>query len=176
MPFTDFRLTCEQTEGMTGYGWDRYDPRHGGVQSIHDAGNELDITTSFVKISDAGDKGGHWAVRIKGAPRPGADEDLKATVVFAIASEGGGLSTLEVVGDEENIRDIRGIVGDVVLSGENPSLGQFKIVITEGKGKHPMHTHPSEDERPLDRTFVASDNFPREHLWQSKRKKEQCSI
>jgi mannosyl-oligosaccharide glucosidase len=167
----DFRHTCEQTEGMAGYGWDRYDPRHGGVQTIHDAGNEIDITTSFVKISDAGDKGGNWAVRIKGTPRQGAHEDLKTTVVFSVSSEGGPLSSLEVVGDD--IDDVKGIEGDVVLSGDNPTLGTFKVAITEGKGKHPEHIHPSEEERPLDRTFVVSSTIPQEHLWQTKRKPQQ---
>src|ERR1700753_2470351 len=131
---------------MAGYGWDRYDPRHGGVQTIHDTGNEIDITTSFVKVSDAGDKGGHWAVRVKGKPRPEAQEDLKSTIIFSIASEGGPLSSLEVVGETEVLQDPRGMEGDVVLNGENHVLGPFKIVVTEGKGKHPTHVHPSEED------------------------------
>jgi mannosyl-oligosaccharide glucosidase len=163
-----FRLTCEQNEGMAGYGWDRYDVRHGGIQTIHDSENEIDITTSFVKISDAGDKGGHWAVRVKGKPREDAHEDLKYTVVFAISSEGGGLSSLEVVGDVNVLQDPKGIEGEIVLKGENPSLGAFKIVVTEGKGKRPTHSHPSEEDRPLERTFVTSDMIPPEHLWQTK--------
>jgi mannosyl-oligosaccharide glucosidase len=155
---------------MAGYGWDRYDPRHGGVQTIHDTGNDIDISTSFVKISDAGDKGGHWAVRVKGKPRDGTHEDLKTTVVFAIGADGGGLSSLEVVGEAAALRDTRGIVGDVTLGGEHPVLGQYKIVVTEGNGRRPSHTHPSEDERPLDRTFVSSNMVPAEHIWQSKGK------
>jgi mannosyl-oligosaccharide glucosidase len=153
---------------MAGYGWDRYDPRNGGEQTIHDTGNEIDITTSFVKVSDAGDKGGHWAVRVKGKPRKDAHEDLKSTVIFAIASEGGPLSSLEVVGKQEDLQDSKGIEGDVILNGENNILGPFKIVVTEGKGKRPTHVHPSDYDRPLDRTFVSSENAPQEHLWQTK--------
>src|ERR1700712_3284560 len=128
---------------MDGYGLDRYDPRTGGIQTIHDAGKQMDITTSLVKVSDAGDKGGNWAVRIKGTPRKGAPEDLKSTVVFSIASEGQALAGLEVQGDPELLKDPKGIEGDIVIKGDNPSLGAFKIVVKEGKGNHPTHTHES---------------------------------
>ena len=165
-----FRYTCEQHEGMAGYGWDRYDPRTGGVQTVHDAGNSLDITTSFIKDTSAGDKGGNWAVRVKGTPRPGAPDDLKSTVVVSFASPGGGLSALEVEGGPEALKDPRGLEGDVVLRGGNPALGAYKIVVTEGKGNKPTHSHPSAEERPLDRTFVTSTTFPEKALWQTRRK------
>jgi mannosyl-oligosaccharide glucosidase len=165
----DFRYTCEQNEGMTGYGWDKYDPRSGGIQTIHDAVNEIDLTTSFVKVSDAGDKGGNWAVRVKGAPR-GGRADIKTTVVFSVTSPGSGLQGLEVAGDLDYLRDPRGIEGDVTLKGENPTLGPFKMVITERAGKHPSHGHPSQDDRPLDRSQVASATLPENVLWQTKRK------
>ena len=35
---------------MRGYGWDEYDARLGGKQTIYDEGNGIDITTTFVKI------------------------------------------------------------------------------------------------------------------------------
>ncbi len=38
--------------------------RTGGVQSIHDIENGIDITTSFVKIP-GGAHGGSWAARLK---------------------------------------------------------------------------------------------------------------
>lgn len=155
---------------MAGYGWDRYDPRAGGIQTIHDTGNALDITTMLVKDTSAGDHGGNWAVRVKGTPRPGAPDDLKSTIVFSIASPSAGLSGLEVEGDMQDLKDPKGLQGDVVIRGENPTLGSYKITITEGKGKKPMHTHPSGDERPLDRTFVSSATFPDESLWQTRRK------
>ncbi|KAF2672444.1 glycoside hydrolase [Microthyrium microscopicum] len=165
----NFRYTCEQHAGMAGYGWDRYDPRTGGIQTIHDAGNEIDITTSFVKDTSDGENGGTWAVRIKGTPRPGAPEDLKSTVVFSIASPStSGLGGLEVDGDPKLLQDTKGLEGDVVIKGEDPTLGQYKITVTEGKGKRPMHTHPSAEEKPLDRTFVATSTFGAEQLWQTR--------
>jgi mannosyl-oligosaccharide glucosidase len=154
---------------MAGYGWDRYDPRKGGVQTIHDSGNEIDITTSFVKDTTAGDKGGNWAVRISGTPRPGANTELKTTLMFSIASLSQGLGVLEVEGESETLKDPQGLEGDVVFKGQNPELGSFNIRVTAGQGERPQHNHPSGDDRPLERSFVASVNVPEGSLWQSKR-------
>jgi mannosyl-oligosaccharide glucosidase len=93
---------------------------------------------------------------------------LKTTVVFSIASEAQGLAALEVQGDEAKLRDLKGMEGDVVVNGDSPSLGAFKITITKGKGNHPTHSHPSEDEKPLDRTLVSSQTYPSHVLWQTK--------
>ena len=35
---------------MAGYGWDDYDVRNGGRQTIHDEGNNIDIQTEFIKV------------------------------------------------------------------------------------------------------------------------------
>jgi mannosyl-oligosaccharide glucosidase len=56
----NFRYTCEQHEGMAGYGWEEYDARTGGRQVVHDAGNQIDITTSFFKDMESG----NWGARI----------------------------------------------------------------------------------------------------------------
>jgi mannosyl-oligosaccharide glucosidase len=146
---------------MAGYGWDEYDVRTGGQQTIHDAGNEIDITTSFVKIP-GGQHGGSWGVRVKGVPRDGAPKDLKSTVIFYASLE--GLGSLEVV----NERDTLGYEGDVVLGGNSDGLGEYKVVVTEGKGKHPANVHPSFDAKPLDRTMVHSFTIPEEVIWHTK--------
>jgi hypothetical protein len=90
------RHTCEQHEGMDGYGWDSYDPRTGGVQTIHDKGNGIDLETSFVTISEGG-----WAARVKGTPREDAErmagtqdsiDTIKTAVWFNLGLEGLGMS------------------------------------------------------------------------------------
>ncbi|KAE9974852.1 hypothetical protein EG328_003581 [Venturia inaequalis] len=168
----NFRHTCEQHEGMAGYGWERYDPRHGGVQTIHDAGNQIDITTSFFKETGegSGDRGGNWGVRIKGVPRADAQEDLKSTVVFYASTEGQGLNNrLEV----KNVDELQGggFDGDVVLKGENLGLGEYKIVVKGDEGtenKHPSVTHPSGSEKDLGKTLVKSSTVPEDAIWQTK--------
>lgn len=158
---TDFRYTCEQHEGMAGYGWDEYDVRTGGQQTIHDAQNFIDITTSFVKIP-GGDNGGSWAARIKGVPREDAPAALKTTVIFSAALEGLGELLLE--GDPDPF----GYEDDVTLQGSSSGLGEYKLVVTKGKGDHPQRMHKSYDDKPLDRTIVHSMRVPDEALWQTK--------
>ncbi|KAF2810728.1 glucosidase I [Mytilinidion resinicola] len=156
----NFRHTCEQHE-LDGYGWDEYDVRTGGRQTIHDPSNRLDLTTEFVKVP-GGAHGGNWAVRIKGTPRADASPNLKTTVVWYASLE--GLGSLEVVDDGEDT----GFDGDVKLKGQTIELGDFDIKITEGSGEHPPPGHPSYDEQPLDRTFVHSFQLPEDALWQTK--------
>ncbi|KAK3672843.1 Processing alpha glucosidase I [Recurvomyces mirabilis] len=165
------RYTCEQHEGMAGYGWDAYDPRTGGVQTIHDRGNGIDIETSFVKF-DGG--GGGWSARIKGTPRedaeagPGSEggvESMKTAVWFTAGME--GLGGLEVEGVEE--ADDTGFEGDIVLNGQTSDLGEFKLTLTDNPAnRHPAHNHPSGKSKPLSNSFVHSLQVPEEAMWQSK--------
>ena len=159
----DFRYTCEQHEGMAGYGWDEYDVRNGGRQTIHDAGNQIDLQTEFVKVP-GGAHGGSWAVRVKGTPREDAPPDLKSTVIFSVALDGSG--SLDVASGG----DALGYDGTVELQGNSPELGQFSVSVTQGPktNSHPIHNHPSYKDKPLDMTLVQSYQLPGEALWQMK--------
>ncbi|KAF2710732.1 glycoside hydrolase family 63 protein [Pleomassaria siparia CBS 279.74] len=157
----NFRHTCEQHE-LDGYGWDEYDVRSGGRQTIHDPGNRIDITTEFIKFP-GGQHGGSWGARIKGTPRADASPDLRSTVVWYNTLQ--GLGSLEVVNEEEGST---GAEGDVLFKGQTVELGDFDVRITEGKGDHPKTGHPSYDAKPLDRTFVHSVSLSDEALWQTK--------
>ena len=160
----DVRHTCEQHAGMTGYGWDAYDARKGGTQTFHDDGNDIDLVTSFVKVS-SGEDSEDWGLRVKGTPRISADEKVKTTVVFYTSLEGQG--SLRVVNGD----DPKGLKGDISFGGATPDLGKFKIdVIENAKNKHPQHEHSSYKAKPLDRTFVSSLSLPEDKLWQIKRK------
>lgn len=156
------RWTCEQNEGMAGYGWEEYDTRKGGVQTIHDAGNKIDVTTMFVKIPGGG-HGGSWAARIKGEPREDAPADLMTTVIFYLTTEPVG-DYLEVDGQGDDT----GFDGDVTLKGSSVDLGDYKIVITKGKGNHPTSEHEISSERDLEKTVVQSLTMADEFLWQAK--------
>lgn len=149
---------------MAGYGWDEYDVRKGGRQTIHDAGNTVDITIDFIKVP-GGLHGGSWGARVKGVPREDAPAQQFTTVVFYAGLE--GLGNLQV----ENEPDTLGLEGDVKLKGYTPDLGSFTIDVTTGpeSNEHPQHSHPSYAEKPLDRTLVTSLQLPSEHLWQTRR-------
>jgi mannosyl-oligosaccharide glucosidase len=164
------RHTCEQHEGMAGYGWDSYDPRTGGVQTIHDKGNGIDLETSFVTISD-----GAWAARIKGTPREDAElmagtqngvDTIKTALWFNLGLE--GLGSLEATGVED--AEEYGYQGDVVFEGQTNDLGEFTVTVTEPESNsHPDPIHPAGQAKPLDRTLVHSLQVPEEALWQVKR-------
>ncbi|OJJ43830.1 hypothetical protein ASPZODRAFT_73628 [Penicilliopsis zonata CBS 506.65] len=159
----NFRHTCEQNEGMAGYGWEEYDIRKGGREVIHDAGNTLDLTIDFVKVP-GGQHGGNWGARIKGVPREDAPAGQATTLVFYTGLEGLGQVGVATESDES------GFTGDVKLTGYTSGLGDFSLDVTAGpeSNEHPFHNHPSYDEKPLDLTFVSSGFLPSEHLWQSK--------
>ena len=160
---SDFRHTCEQHEGMAGYGWDEYDVRNGGRQTIHDAGNSIDITTEFVKIP-GGKHGGSWGVRVKGTPREDAPDRLISTVLFYAGME--GLGELKI----RNEHDDLGMEGTVAMQGSSNELGDFSLDVTEGSAEnaHPPRTHASYDQKPLDRTIVSSLQVPDGNMWQAK--------
>lgn len=151
---------------MAGYGWDAYDPRTGGSQSIHDSGNGIDITTDFVKHPEAGPNGGSWSARIRGVPREDASPDLKTAVVFYVGME--GLGSLEVQDANAEDNEKLGFEGDVRIAGQTQDLGDFTISVLDVKGEHPVHKHPSYKTKPLDRTLVHSVQVPEEALWQAK--------
>ena len=169
----NIRFTCEQNEDIAGYGWDAYDPRTGGVQTMHDKGNGIDLTTYFVKF-DEGRKG--WGARIKGVAREDAEpslgsqsgvaESIKTSVWFTLGVE--GLGSIEAEGAEA--AQEFGYDRNVVFSGQSSDLGEFKLTLSEPADRiqHPFHNHPSYQSKPLDRTFVHSVQVPEEALWQSK--------
>ncbi|KAL8848245.1 MAG: hypothetical protein Q9221_006718 [Calogaya cf. arnoldii] len=159
----NFRHTCEQHEGMAGYGWDEYDVRIGGRQTIHDAGNMIDITTEFVKIP-GGQHGGSWGVRIRGTPRENAPDHLVTSMIFYGAMEGFG--RLQVSNEEDDL----GIEGVVKMEGSSNELGDFTLEVTEGleSNMHPPRRHKSYDSKPLDRSIVSSLQVEDANIWQAK--------
>ena len=148
---------------MAGYGWDEYDVRHGGRQTIHDAENSIDLTTEFVKIP-GGQHGGSWGVRVKGTPREDAPTRVITTVFFYAGMEGFGHLGVQ------NEKDDLGVLGPVTMEGSSNELGDFKIEVTEGPDTnvHPPKNHKSYDDKPLDRTIIASMQAPEGALWQAK--------
>lgn len=154
---------------MAGYGWDEYDIRKGGRETIHDAGNTLDVTIDFIKVP-GGSNGGSWGARVKGEPRADAPPDQPTTVIFYAAME--GLGSLNVA----NEFDPLGYSGDVTLKGDAQGLGSFNLDVTSGpdSNTHPPPDHPAYDSKPLDRTFVGCFEAPQEVLWQVKRTVVSC--
>lgn len=157
---------------MQGYGWEEYDIRTGGRQVIHDKGNQIDITTEFVKIP-GGEHGGSWAARISGTPREDAPDDLKTTMIFFAGMSGmtpGDPAAGETGFNIANEENSMGYEGAVNLDGVAPGLGTFRLTLTPGPStnSHPHVEHPAAEGKPLDRTMMQSGMIPEEHMWQAK--------
>ncbi len=159
---TDIRYTCEQNEGMKGYGWDEFDTRTGGVQSIHDIENGIDLTTSFVKIP-GGAHGGSWAARIKGSLNDDAPKDRKTIVMLYLTQEGEGELAAAASDSEFGYAE-----DDVELSGSSGVLGNYKLVVTKGEGLQPTSDHALSDLRGPGQTVVRSLTYHDDVLWQAK--------
>lgn len=157
-----FRYTCEQGQDIHGYGWDEFDARTGGVQTIHDEGNGLDVTISFIKVP-GGSHGGSWGARIKATVRDDAPPDSKYLVHYYVAQE--ELGDLIAQGDDNGGI---GFEGDVTFKGSSHSLGDYNVVITKGTGNHPTSDHEISATRRGDTTVVRSVSLAAGDLWQAK--------
>ncbi|EPS28596.1 putative alpha-glucosidase [Penicillium oxalicum 114-2] len=160
----NFRHTCEQNEGMAGYGWDEYDIRKGGRETIHDAGNTLDLTIDFIKVP-GGQHGGSWGFRVKGVPREDGRPDQPVAVVFYATLE--GLGQLGV--DMSTASDHKPLEGDLRFNGYSSELGDFTIDVTDGPASN-EYLEIDDDQlgKPLGHGLVSSATMPKEHLWQAK--------
>ncbi|TLS21588.1 uncharacterized protein PpBr36_10133 [Pyricularia pennisetigena] len=144
------RDTCEQDDGMEGYGWPLYDTRVGGRQEIHDARLGIDLTTEFVKTSD----GHNWAVRVNGVSRS-HDATPQIALVFHFALEEMGIDEME-----KSLKcqvDGTGATSKGVCRGTDPSLGEFTIELL-----------PSQDNSVVEQMSVMTTLVPEEQIWQAK--------
>ncbi|KKY36576.1 putative mannosyl-oligosaccharide glucosidase [Diaporthe ampelina] len=150
------RDTCEQEDGVKGYGWTTYDPRVGGSQIIHDQQLQIDLTTEFVKSED-----GHgWSVRVTGTPRPGAPATTKTTLIFHVALEGMAGSTSKsksLYCEHLNKGTGHSLAFGASCHGQDPKLGPFDLVISTDSRDNIIH-----------RTAVKSSDVPEDKIWQAK--------
>ncbi|KAF2178121.1 glycoside hydrolase family 63 protein [Zopfia rhizophila CBS 207.26] len=152
---------------MAGYGWTAYDTRNGGTQTIHDAGNMIDIITEFVKISE-GQSAGNWGLRVRGIPREDAIPGLKTSVVFYVAIEGMrtcGACQLEAVTTKKGSGDDMD-VDAVEIQVKHPGLGASAIHIPNPIGSE--RNGRVDQTKTHEGTYVKSINATEDMLWQSK--------
>jgi mannosyl-oligosaccharide glucosidase len=121
------------------------------MQVINDTGNQVDLITTFAKVSsDAFD--GSWGLRVKGIPRADARPHQKTTIVFYLGSED-STSTIEcMVGYPSN--------SGIVCNGTAASLGNLKVQIPNYGA-----ARGSQQE-----TSVKSLTVPVDSIWQAKSK------
>ncbi|KAK3694649.1 glycoside hydrolase family 63 protein [Podospora appendiculata] len=143
------RDTCEQNDGMQGYGWSIYDTRVGGSQTMYDTILHINLTTDFIKSSD----GDSWAVRVTGTPR--SDHDLplsvKTTIIFHAA--------IEQAGSDGTRSLLCGKPGGVeaACNGTVPALGSFGFQVVGDAQNNATHD-----------VAVKTMQVPEEKIWQAK--------
>ncbi|KAK3723044.1 Processing alpha glucosidase I [Vermiconidia calcicola] len=116
---SDLRHTCEQADHMRGYGWTEYDVRHGGMQTLHDAENGLDMETSLV-MPERDEQRGSWAARVKVSPAAGTDKAINSTIILYI-----GLGTSHLT--PPSALDCEVSSGIVRCVGSTPRIGDFQL-------------------------------------------------
>ncbi|XP_006011279.1 mannosyl-oligosaccharide glucosidase [Latimeria chalumnae] len=123
------RHTCEQGDGLRGYGWLMHDGVHFGVQEVRDLG--FTLTTEFVKRG-GGQHGGDWSWRVTANQESPSASDPLISLLFYVATDGQG--TLQPHVEE---RDRLASV-----SGTTEELGHFRITFqkpTALKSTTPKH-------------------------------------
>lgn len=64
--------------------------------------------------------------------------------------------------------DALGFDEDITFTGKSQDLGNYKLVVTHGKGGHPHNEHVLADRKNADKTVVRSLALPEELVWQAR--------
>lgn len=144
------RDTCEQNDGMQGYGWTFYDARIGGSQIVHDTQLRIDLETAFVKA----DEGNSWAVRVTGAPK---SDSVKTSLIFHTAVEKADSNGPKTLVCKNRTKDGKGI--EATCDGQIAALGEFQLRIVGDAANKALHD-----------TAVKSVQVTEDKIWQAKRK------
>ncbi|KAK4111173.1 glycoside hydrolase family 63 protein [Canariomyces notabilis] len=144
------RDTCEQNDGMRGYGWTYYDTRLGGSQTMHDTQLQLDLDTDFLKTED----GATWAVRITGTPDPSAP-DVNTSVILHVAVENVTSNGPKSLVCEKQTEGKDGI--EAVCRGEIAALGELELNVLGDAMNNLVYN-----------TAVKSVQVPEDKIWQAK--------
>ena len=146
--------TCEQDDGVDGFGWTAYDTRLGGSQTIRDAQGHVDIRTDFIKTKD----GHSWGVRVTGSLRPGAPDGVKTAVVFHIAHENAESDDSKAMKCMKSGagRNDAGAFG-AACYGEDPELGNFELYVVGDDGN-----------QVVEGVSVKSMEVPEDEIWKAK--------
>lgn len=123
------RHTCEQSDGLSRYGWLMHDGENFGVQEIEDG--ELLLKTEFVK-RPGGEHGGDWSWRVTARMEGAAGPAPLLSLFFYVATDGQG--TLEP--HLENGTRLAAVTGTA------EELGRFTLTFlrpTAGSGEDPKY-------------------------------------
>lgn len=143
------RDTCEQNDGMQGYGWTFYDTRVGGSQIAHDTQLQIDLETAFLKTEGEDS----WAVQVTGTPK---SDSVKTSLIFHIAVEkaddANGPKTLVCASQGEGGEGV-----EASCEGEIAGLGKFEFRVVGDVKNKAVHN-----------TAVKAVQVSEDKIWQAK--------
>lgn len=142
----NIRHTCEQSDGLAQYGWTMYDVRAGGTQDILDPKNNLNLTTSFVKMPEGGRRGS-WGARVRGVFR-NVSLPCNARVIWYISMENGAGTNSNALHCRESDAP-----KDIECQGYSHGLGSFTIRLPFGQ---------------VENTSFHGIHVPDDNLWKAK--------
>uniref|UniRef100_A0A8D0L0E5 Mannosyl-oligosaccharide glucosidase n=1 Tax=Strix occidentalis caurina TaxID=311401 RepID=A0A8D0L0E5_STROC len=133
------RHTCEQSDGLSRYGWRMHDGESFGVQEIRDEG--LVLKTEFVK-RPGGEHGGDWSWRVTAA---GGPTPLLSLFFYVATDEQGtlrprldnGTRLAAVTGTTEELgRFTLTFLPPTTESGEDPKYASYNYLEAPSPGLH----------------------------------------
>lgn len=160
--FAHVRHSCEQSDELDGYGFDKHDGRNFASHFLRDQLNNVDLRIQMLKVP-GGEHGGSWALRIKG-DKLHQERPSIISLVNYFGLDGLGSFQLENEEDEE------GIDGEVKLSGSINQLGDFTIRIQDSPTNKvfvPMR-HGDDFGDKLSRTQFLGVQTPTGSVWKAK--------
>ncbi|KAA1099946.1 Processing alpha glucosidase I [Puccinia graminis f. sp. tritici] len=160
--FARTRHSCEQSDELNGYGFDKHDGRNFASHYLKDQLNNVELRVQMLKVP-GGQYGGSWALRINGKKLDEA-RDSKISLVNYFGLDGLGSFQIENEEDEE------GIDGEVKISGSTTQLGDFTIRIKDSPTNKPAvaYRHTEDFGEKLSRTQYLGVQLPAGSIWKAK--------
>ncbi|KAI9599740.1 hypothetical protein KEM48_006666 [Puccinia striiformis f. sp. tritici PST-130] len=156
------RHSCEQSDELDGYGFDKHDGRNFASHYLKDQLNNFDLRVQMLKVP-GGQYGGSWVLRINGKPLDEA-RPSKISLINYFGLDGLGSFQLENEEDEE------GIDGEVKIAGSTNQLGDFTIRIKDSPTNKPAvaAVHAEDFGEKLSRTQFLGVQIPAGSIWKAK--------
>lgn len=135
-----------------------YDTRTGGIQTVRDDSNHVDISTEFMKTPE----GEGWGMRVSGIPRADAPAKVETAVIFHVAVENyqdpqkkdGRTKILKCKPTDALETGTRMVA---LCEGDDPKLGKYEIRVLANKANKVSQAFS-----------VASLHVEEEGIWEAK--------
>ncbi|MBW0480168.1 hypothetical protein O181_019883 [Austropuccinia psidii MF-1] len=160
--FSRARHSCEQSDELLGYGFNKHDGRNFASHYLKDELNNFELKVQLLKVP-GGEFGGSWGLRINGV-KLNEDRPARISLINYFGLDGLGSLQLESEEDEE------GVDGPVKFSGSTTQLGDFTIRIVDSPSNEPVVGHHNAEDfgEKLSRTQYLGVQLPSGSVWKAK--------